>query len=83
MFRANESAGFEDNAMTNSGVTLKAEVNPWRAGCSESCKSGSEERVRKRVEGQRALPLSYEDIGKYECGSVCIPGGARCGWCEM
>jgi hypothetical protein len=23
-----------------------------------------------------------KDTGRYDCGSVCIPGGGRCGWYE-
>jgi hypothetical protein len=52
--------------LTNPVVTLEAEVaNPWRAGCLETCTSGSEGGVRKRAEEQRALPLPYsgENLG--------------------
>ncbi len=46
--------------LTNPVVTLEAEVaNSWRAGCLETCTSGSEGGVRKRAEEQRALPLPY------------------------
>ena len=44
--------------------------NPWRAGCSESCKSGSEERVEKRAKATRsALILLTPSPQNRACGS--------------
>jgi hypothetical protein len=43
--------------LTNPVVTLEAEVaNPWRAGCLETCTSGSEGGVRKHSAAVRLAP---------------------------
>ena len=43
--------------LTNPVVTLEAEVaNPWRAGCLETCTSGSEGGVRKHSSAVRLAP---------------------------
>jgi hypothetical protein len=48
--------------LTNLVVTLEAEVaNPWRAGCLETCTSGSEGGVRKRAESNASCP--YLTVG--------------------
>jgi len=65
--------------LTNPVVTLEAEVaNSWRAGCLETCTSGSEGGVRKRAEEQRALPLPYsgfQPLGKVAPVSKLCPMG--------
>jgi hypothetical protein len=43
--------------LTRPVVTLEAEVaNPWRAGCLETCTSGSEGGVRKHSSAVRLAP---------------------------
>jgi hypothetical protein len=43
--------------LTNPVVTLEEEVtNPWRAGCLETCMSGSEGGVRKPSSARRLAP---------------------------
>jgi hypothetical protein len=64
--------------LTNPVVTLEEEVtNPWRAGCLETCMSGSEGGVRKPSSARRLAPTlqqiaTYGEV--YPCLS--LPDGA-------
>ena len=64
--------------LTNPVVTLEAEVaNPWRAGCLETCTSGSEGGVRKHSSAVRLAPTLQRGLtyGKFSPCLKTLPDG--------